>query len=60
MKNFLQLYDQVLLGIYIGILLAIFTPNFSISLKPYADVFVNLIKIMIAPIIFLTLVSGIA
>ncbi|MDE5018983.1 cation:dicarboxylase symporter family transporter, partial [Francisella tularensis subsp. holarctica] len=51
---------QVLLGIFIGILLGIFTPNFAIALKPFADVFVKLIKLMIDPIIFLTLVSGIA
>ncbi|AEB28446.1 C4-dicarboxylate transporter DctA [Francisella hispaniensis] len=60
MKIFRHLYAQVLLGIFIGILLGIFTPNFAIALKPFADVFVKLIKLMIAPIIFLTLVSGIA
>ncbi|MDE4947130.1 cation:dicarboxylase symporter family transporter, partial [Francisella tularensis subsp. holarctica] len=32
----------------------------AIALKPFADVFVKLIKLMIAPIIFLTLVSGIS
>ena len=60
MKIFRHLYAQVLLGIFIGILLGIFTPNIATSLKPFADVFVKLIKLMIAPIIFLTLVSGIA
>lgn len=60
MKIFKHLYAQVLLGIFIGILLGIFAPSIAVSLKPFADVFVKLIKLMIAPIIFLTLVSGIA
>ncbi|BCD90677.1 hypothetical protein fh0823_08160 [Francisella halioticida] len=60
MKIFRHLYAQVLLGIFIGILLGIFTPNIAVALKPFADVFVKLIKLMIAPIIFLNLVSGIA
>ncbi|GAB4222531.1 MAG: C4-dicarboxylate transporter DctA [Francisella sp.] len=60
MKIFKHLYVQVLLGIFVGILLGVFTPNFAILLKPFADVFIKLIKLMIAPIIFLTLVSGIA
>ncbi|MDE4980350.1 cation:dicarboxylase symporter family transporter, partial [Francisella tularensis subsp. holarctica] len=55
MKIFRHLYAQDLLGIFIGILLGIFTPNFAIALKHFADVFVKLIKLMIAPIIFLTL-----
>lgn len=60
MKIFRHLYAQVLLGIFIGVLLGIITPHFAVALKPFADVFVKLIKLMIAPIIFLTLVSGIA
>lgn len=60
MKIFRLLYVQVLLGIFIGILLGIFAPTVAVALKPFADVFVKLIKLMIAPIIFLTLVSGIA
>jgi aerobic C4-dicarboxylate transport protein len=60
MQIFRHLYVQVLLGIFIGVLLGIFAPSVAIVLKPFADVFVKLIKLMIAPIIFLTLVSGIA
>ncbi|QLE78654.1 C4-dicarboxylate transporter DctA [Francisella sp. Scap27] len=60
MKTFKHLYAQVLVGIFIGIILGIFAPSIAISLKPFADVFIKLIKLMIAPIIFLTLVSGIA
>ncbi|MFC4892255.1 C4-dicarboxylate transporter DctA [Pseudofrancisella aestuarii] len=60
MKVFKHLYAQVLLGIFIGIILGFLAPHIAISLKPFADVFVKLIKLLIAPIIFLTLVSGIA
>jgi aerobic C4-dicarboxylate transport protein len=48
------------LGIIIGIILGVFTPDFAIALKPFADIFIKLIKVLIAPIIFLTIVSGIA
>lgn len=60
MKIFRHLYTQVLFGIFIGILLGIFAPTVAVALKPFADVFIKLIKLMIAPVIFLTLVSGIA
>lgn len=60
MKALKHLYVQVLIGIFIGILLGIFAPSVAISLKPFADIFIKLIKLLIAPIIFLTLVSGIA
>ena len=59
MKIFRHLYAQILIGIFIGIILGIFAPHFAVSLKPLADIFVKLVKLMIAPIIFLTLVSGI-
>ena len=51
---------QVLIGIFIGVLLGIFAPTIAVSLKPFADIFIKLIKLLIAPIIFLSLVSGIA
>jgi aerobic C4-dicarboxylate transport protein len=60
MKALKNLYVRVLIGIFIGILLGIFAPSVAISLKPFADIFIKLIKLLIAPIIFLTLVSGIA
>ncbi|QIV96316.1 aerobic C4-dicarboxylate transport protein [Allofrancisella inopinata] len=60
MKIFRHLYTQVLIGIFIGVILGIFAPSIAVTLKPLADVFIKLIKLMIAPIIFLTLVSGIA
>lgn len=60
MKFFKQLYVQVIAGIIIGILLGIVAPAYAVSFKPFADFFIKLIKMMITPIIFLTLVSGIA
>ncbi len=60
MHIFRHLYTQVILGIIIGIILGVFTPDFAVALKPFADIFIKLIKVLIAPIIFLTIVSGIA
>ncbi len=59
MKIFKSLYAQVLLGIFIGILFGIIDPNLAVHFKPLADVFIKLVKLLIAPIIFFTLVSGI-
>jgi aerobic C4-dicarboxylate transport protein len=55
-----RLYFQVLAGISLGVLLGIFAPEFAIQLKPFGDVFIRLIKMMVAPIIFCTIVVGIA
>ncbi len=55
-----SLYFQVILAIIAGILLGHFNPSFAIQLKPLGDGFIKLIKMMIAPIIFCTIVTGIA
>ena len=60
MKYLKILYLQVLIAITIGILLGSFFPDFAIQLKPLGDGFIKLIKMMIAPIIFCTIVTGIA
>lgn len=61
MKKILSsLYFQVILAIVIGILLGHFFPEFAVQLKPLGDGFIKLIKMMIAPIIFCTIVTGIA
>ncbi len=60
MKYLKILYVQVLIAIAIGILLGFFYPNFAVQLKPLGDGFIKLIKMMIAPIIFCTIVTGIA
>ncbi|PLQ00761.1 dicarboxylate/amino acid:cation symporter [Cupriavidus pauculus] len=55
-----KLYVQVLLGVSAGIALGVFYPDFGSSLKPFGDVFIKLIKMVFAPIIFATVVLGIA
>src|SRR5262249_21131379 len=53
------LYIQVLIAIGIGILIGHYYPQTGIALKPLGDGFIALIKMMIAPIIFCTVVHGI-
>ncbi len=55
-----QLYVQVLVAIAAGILLGHFYPDFGASLKPLGDAFIRLVKMIIAPVIFLTVATGIA
>lgn len=60
-KKFYQhLYIQVLTAITFGILLGHFYPETAITMKPLGDGFIKLIKMIIAPIIFCTVVNGIA
>jgi aerobic C4-dicarboxylate transport protein len=54
------LYVQVLFAIACGILLGTFMPADAVSMKPLGDGFIKLIKMIIAPVIFCTVVSGIA
>jgi aerobic C4-dicarboxylate transport protein len=54
------LYVQVLLAVAAGILVGAFFPEFGKSLKPLGDAFIKLVKMMIAPIIFCSVVHGIA
>jgi aerobic C4-dicarboxylate transport protein len=59
-KFFKSLYAQVLIAILLGILIGIFYPEFATRLKPLGDGFIKLVKMMIAPVIFCTIVNGIA
>lgn len=59
-RIFKSLYVQVLCAIVIGVLLGHFYPDFSLQLKPLGDGFIKLVKMMIAPVIFCTIVTGIA
>jgi aerobic C4-dicarboxylate transport protein len=54
------LYVQVLFAIVIGVLLGIYDPGLATAMKPLGDGFVKLIKMIIAPVIFCTVVTGIA
>ena len=55
-----QLYVQVLIGIVIGAAIGYFMPDIGAKLQPFADGFIKLIKMLLAPIIFGTVVVGIA
>lgn len=59
MKYFKILYVQVLIGIIFGIIVGIYIPSFYEIGKVISDTFINLIKMVIAPIIFFTVVLGI-
>ncbi|HYY26304.1 MAG TPA: dicarboxylate/amino acid:cation symporter [Chthoniobacterales bacterium] len=54
------LYVQVLIAVFIGIVVGYVNPDLGKNLKPLGDGFVNLVKMIIAPIIFCTVVHGIA
>ncbi len=58
--NFKSLTTQVILGILLGITIGFIFPEFGAQLKVIADIFIKLVKMVIAPIIFLTIVIGIA
>jgi aerobic C4-dicarboxylate transport protein len=51
---------QVLVAISLGILLGLISPGWGRAMRPLGDTFINLVKMVIAPVIFLTIVLGIA
>ena len=55
-----QLWVQVLIGMAIGIAVGVLAPSWGVALKPVADAFVKLVKMLLAPIIFGTVAVGIA
>lgn len=55
-----HLYAQVLLAIAAGVTLGHFAPDAGEAMKPLGDIFIKLVKMVIAPVIFLTIVTGIA
>jgi len=59
-KLYQYLYFQVLFAILIGVLLGYFAPETGTAMKPLGDGFIKLIKMVIAPIVFCTVVTGIA
>src|SRR5262245_13781624 len=54
------LYVQVLVAVHLGIIIGFLFPDIAKSLKPLGDGFIKLVKMMISPIIFCTVVHGIA
>jgi aerobic C4-dicarboxylate transport protein len=59
-KWYQHLYTQVLIAVAIGILLGHFYPSLGEAMKPLSDNFLKLVKLMVAPLIFCTVVHGIA
>ncbi|MDN3919202.1 dicarboxylate/amino acid:cation symporter [Roseateles violae] len=59
-KIYRSLYAQVIVAIIVGVLLGHFWPETGAAMKPLGDGFIKLIKMLIAPIIFCTVVVGIA
>ena len=60
MKYLRILYVQVIIGIIAGVIVGCLFPGFSPTAKIISDTFINMIRMMIAPIIFFTMVSGVA
>jgi aerobic C4-dicarboxylate transport protein len=55
-----SLYVQVLIGIAAGVLLGFLRPDDAVAMKPFGDGFIKLVRMLIAPIVFTTVVVGIA
>jgi aerobic C4-dicarboxylate transport protein len=60
MRFLKHLYVQVLIGIVLGALLGIIQPDWATQMKFFGDSFIALLKMLIGPIIFMTVVTGIA
>lgn len=55
----MKLWQQVLLGLLIGVVLGFLLKEHAIYLKPFGDMFIRLIKMIVVPMIFFAIVSGI-
>ncbi|MXP08833.1 dicarboxylate/amino acid:cation symporter [Pseudoblastomonas halimionae] len=55
-----KLYFQVVVAIVLGAVLGTVAPEFGAQLKPLGDAFINLVKMIISPVIFVTVATGIA
>src|ERR1700750_861429 len=60
MKYVKVLYVQVLIGITLGVLCGWLFPSFAPTAKLISDTFINMIRMIIAPVIFCSIVTGIA
>lgn len=59
-RFFASLYVQVLTGIALGILLGLIVPDYAVAMKPLGDGFIKIVRVLIAPVVFTTVVVGIA
>lgn len=60
MKLAKSLYFQILCAVVLGVLVGHFWAQQAVALKPLGDAFIKLVKMMIAPVVFCTIVTGIA
>src|ERR1017187_367812 len=60
MKYLKVLYVQVLIGIIAGVFVGWLFPSFATTAKLISETFINMIRMVIAPVIFFTIVTGIA
>jgi proton glutamate symport protein len=56
----ITLTHQILLGLALGCLIGWLAPSFAVSLKPVSQIFLNMIKMVLGPLLLTTLVAGIA
>src|SRR3954471_5365450 len=59
-KSAKGLYIQALIGVVAGAALGHFVPDLAVKMQPFGDAFIKLVRMIIAPIIFVTVVVGIA
>lgn len=59
-RLFANLYAQVLTGIALGVLLGLMWPETAVAMRPLGDGFIKLVRMLIAPVVFTTVVVGIA
>ena len=55
-----KLTTQIFAGLLLGVGVGYFWPSFGIAIRPLADAFLRLIRMIVAPLLFATLVTGIA
>jgi aerobic C4-dicarboxylate transport protein len=60
LRFYRSLYFRVIVGVVLGVLLGVFYPRAGAAMKPLGDGFIKLIRMMIGPIVFFTVVVGIA
>lgn len=56
----MKLWMKILIGLFLGVLVGQIFPEFSLGIKPIGDIFINSIKMLIVPLIFSSLLVGIA
>ena len=59
MKKKLKLWQKVIIGMVLGILFGIFGGEYAQDLKPFGDVFLNMIKMVVVPLILFSILNGV-